>query len=494
MQSHGKRRRRSGCRRVNAILRGQRSRNPYEYEQPPWTPPIASPTVPDGISKVCLHKIFPPYLAISCIRTVKVAHGWWSTRAIVNMPQVKPFGPLHYREDTHGWARKLGLALGTAIAKPSGHHRQSVLSQLRTAKPRFSPHEDLEELKDALANPVWTFYIPRVIAEAVFRRVVPTRTGSEQYFPVIYVGLVAGILQGADDLSLDIRPEQRAVLKNEAREWMLELPRWPSQGMTYGMWDGDSVFRSLTDALKRGQTVEFWLQEVQLPLIVLLVISEPVDEVQLRSAQAIQTLDGVKGLVDLTIVRNISEDGFFYKLRSLRPHIVHFHGHGGDGDLYFVEKGTGMAQRASGSNIITELERALERDRLQAAVLVACESFHQRIAGSNFQHHGSLIAMEKVTRLGSALKFSDKLYKCMGEGMGFNEAAGEAMWYAREWEARQRKNDLVPMRGARDEFLPRITAPTRHTPSSSSPGSSDLPGQVVYYNGHQPLPSRQRPH
>jgi hypothetical protein len=124
------------------------------------------------------------------------------------MPQIIPFDQLHYREDTHGWARELGLALGTAIARPNNLNRCSVLSQLETVKQRFSPRECFDELKDKLVLKVCTFYIPKLIAEAVSRRVVLTRTGSEQYFPVIYVGLVAGILQGDDNPSFDIGSEK----------------------------------------------------------------------------------------------------------------------------------------------------------------------------------------------------------------------------------------------------------------------------------------------
>jgi hypothetical protein len=118
--------------------------------------------------------------------------------------------------------------------------------------------------------------------------------------------------------------------------------------------------------------------------------------------------------------------------------------------------------------IIRELERALAEGRLQAAVLIACESFRRTIAESKFQEHGTIIAMEKLTLVSSALKFPEKLYKCMSEGMGFKEARGEAMGYARDWEARERSKHVpkLPMRGASDEFSPRKAAPTRYPPPS----------------------------
>jgi CHAT domain len=108
-------------------------------------------------------------------------------------------------------------------------------------------------------------------------------------------------------------------------------------------------------------------------------------------------------------------------LNEVRPHIVHFSGHGSQGALIF-EDSDGQAKPLSNSDLAQLLH--ISSDRIRLAVFNSCESVEQ--AALACDHIDAAIGMQEPVDDEAAKVFAGQFYNALGFGKSLQEAFDQA--------------------------------------------------------------------
>ncbi len=162
-------------------------------------------------------------------------------------------------------------------------------------------------------------------------------------------------------------------------------------------------------------------------ITVLFMAASPEDEAQLRLDKEIreieQRLRETKHRDSIRFVPKVARQltDLMRDLNEVRPHIVHFSGHGNEGELAF-ENDEGRAQPLSNDTLGVLL--AATSDRIRLAVFNSCQSAAQAVLATDYVSFA--IGMETSVEDENAKTFAAQFYNSLGFGKTITAAFEQA--------------------------------------------------------------------
>jgi CHAT domain len=189
------------------------------------------------------------------------------------------------------------------------------------------------------------------------------------------------------------------------------------------LWD---IFNTLSPDDLGTPSLRRLFQEIQRPLVVLVVSADPKNLDRLRLAQERRELEDAlrrTRLRDAFEIHDKSSCRVQDITRALDDHgpsILHFSGHGNRKGLYF-ENDSGKAQLVKPDALANLFE---QQNRLQLVILNAYYTVDQAQTIAN--KVGYVIAMEDAIQDRDAIHFTRELYTALGSGRDFESAFSRA--------------------------------------------------------------------
>lgn len=340
------------------------------------------------------------------------------------MVQAKAFGDLRFEDEEHGWALEVGLFLGSWVLC---HGPQLSDSQLQSnfrrhasmcksgMIHRLQTHRINIEIPDYDSAPETSLVsIDHAILESV------RTTWSPVHCAFVLVGKAASFFEWVDYLS-DPRDIQEIHRCSKVAIGQL-------QQRCQALFPGGVQHEAIYEQLKRTKgdpwKVRQLLSDLRKPMIILLVLADPVDGGRLRLLKEQQQLtDSLRQSLhrdsfDVQVLADVTTDNFGPTLVRTKPTIVHFSGHGSRDGLFFSNL-SGEATKVEPRHL-SRLLSVSSQHNLQGVLLNACyttESFRDQ--GDLDQQ---LILMEGPLDDSAAISFAQQFYAYLGEGLSFREA------------------------------------------------------------------------
>jgi hypothetical protein len=219
----------------------------------------------------------------------------------------------------------------------------------------------------------------------------------------------------------DLKPAVRNVAHQRLQEIGIRCPNLTV--MHDVLWD---IFNTLSPDDLGTPSLRRLFQEIQRPLVVLVVSADPKNLDRLRLAQERRELEDAlrrTRLRDAFEIHDKSSCRVQDITRALDDHgpsILHFSGHGNRKGLYF-ENDSGKAQLVKPDALANLFE---QQTRLQLVILNACYTVDQAQTIAN--KVGYVIAMEDAIQDRDAIHFTRELYTALGSGRDFESAFSRA--------------------------------------------------------------------
>lgn len=319
-------------------------------------------------------------------------------------------GNLRYDQSHHGWTTYVGDALARMVkwsdqAKKDKAVNVEYVRAVRTLNTNLQQYHVSYTVTDA--NQAKTVY---TISKEVLDSICRAHSPSHRAFALI---AIAHTLFQYDSIEKD------PLLGSLASNFLGQINHNPDTQIELGVLC--DAIKSQTNINKASRDL---LQEFQAPLVILLVLADPRDVGHLRLSEEHRTLEHTlqstkfRDSCKVYTVPSCRVKDLGPALRSFKPSIVHFSGHGSEHGLHF-EDDDGMA-RSGNLQALADLLSLGCKYGLEAAVLNACESTTQ--AQPIADAVGTVVGMEGSILDESAIAFTRSFYRALGDGESFDEA------------------------------------------------------------------------
>jgi len=341
------------------------------------------------------------------------------------MVQAKAFGNLRFDNEEHGWALEVGLFLGSWSVCYEGHklsdpqlqsnHRQHASMCKSAITHRLQTHRINVAIPDYdTALEASLVSIDHAILESL------RTTWTSVHCAFVLVGKAASFFEWCDSLS-DPRDIQEIQRRSKVAIGQLQQH---CQALFPGGVQHEAVYEQLKRTKGDPWKVRQLLLDLQKPMVILLVLADPVDGGRLRLLREQQRLtDSLRQSLhrdsfDVQVLADVTADNFGPTLVRTKPTIVHFSGHGSRNGLFFSDL-SGEATKVE-PRLLSRLLSISSQHNLQGVLLNAC------FTAESFRDQGNLdqqiILMEGALDDSAAIGFAQQFYAYLGEGLSFKEA------------------------------------------------------------------------
>lgn len=366
------------------------------------------------------------------------------------MVQAQTFGSLIYDEGEHGWALEVGLFLGGWITSYGSsrsidrtlipRYRDYALMCKSAMTTRLQAHlinidiPDYDESSDT-ATPT--------TVETIVERIKVTCSPVHCAFALI--GEAGSFFEWHAHLN-----DHNDVLEMERRSiFAIDRLRQKCHTLFPDGVPTEAIFERLRRTRGSPSEIRHLLQNFRKPMVILLVLADPLDGSRLCLLSEQQRLkDSLSRSLhrDSFEIQALAEarlDNFGPMLARTKPTIIHFSGHGSQNGIYFSSP-TDQAIRIEPSRLSQMLSLA-GQDNLQGVVMNACfteEMFRARALDQD------AVVMEGELSDDAAISFAQQFYAYLGDGRSFKDAF---IWA-------QASTDLTGIDGLRSAFIESGTA------------------------------------
>ena len=340
------------------------------------------------------------------------------------MAQAQTFGRLIYDEGEYGWALEVGLFLGGWITSYG-----SSRSIDETIVPRYREYAMM--CKSAMTRRLQTHRINIEIPdyddfsntatpateETVVEKIEITYSPAHCAFALI--GEAGSFFEWHDHLR-----DQNDILEMERRsKFAIGKLQQKCNALFPDGVPSEAIFERLRRTRGSPSAIRQLLLDLRKPMVILLVLADPLDSGRLRLLSEQQRLkDSLSQSLhrDSFEIQALAEtrlDNFGPTLARTKPTIIHFSGHGSQNGIYF-NNSTGQAIMIEPSRLSQMLSLA-DQDNLQGVVMNACftaEMFRARTLAQD------AVVMEGELSDAAAISFSQQFYAYLGDGRSFKNA------------------------------------------------------------------------
>ena len=361
------------------------------------------------------------------------------------MAQAQIFGGLTYDEGNHGWALEVGLFLGGWIVSYGSSrsvddtlvptYRDHALMCKLAMTRRLQAHRinveipDYDNFSDTAAHATEETIVDEI--ETIY---------SPAHCAFALIGEAGSFFEWHDHLS---DSNDIGVMKRRSNFVIGKLQQKCHALFSDGV-HSEAIFERLRRTRGSPSEIRQLLLNLRRPMVILLVLADPLDGGRLRLLSEQQRLkDSLsqslhRDSFEIQVLAEARLDNFGPVLARTKPTIIHFSGHGSQNGIFFNSP-TSQATRIEPSRLSQMLSLA-GRDNLQGIVMNACytaEMFGARVLD---QH---AVVMEGELSDAAAISFAQQFYAYLGEGRSFKDAFTWA----------QASTDLTGTEGLRVAFI-----------------------------------------